>query len=114
MKLFVYALFTLGTVFTLASEPAQAASRHTRTDSPAEAQRKEASASSAITKKSSVFKHNSLRKLNIGKKVSHAMRVLLGLEESKAVTSPAKRNRQLHAHQRHLRMLARMASPSRR
>jgi hypothetical protein len=61
------------------------------------------------TKKSSMRR---LRKLKAT--LNHGMLVLLGLEDSKAVTSPAKLNRQLHAHQKHLKSKAKMEAKARR
>ena len=115
MKRLLYSLLTAGTVLSLSSQPVQATAAHTRTDNPAETERKAATREKvATTKKSGLFKRSSHHKLNVTKKLNHAMRVVLGLEESKAVTSPAKRNRQMHAHQRRLHLVTRMASPSRR
>lgn len=42
------------------------------------------------------------------------MMVLLGLKESKAVTSPTKLDRQLHIQQKHLKTKARMEAKARR
>ena len=117
MKAYFYSLFTIGSL--LATAPAQAtAAARTFTENPAEVQRKtvarakvaEAKKAAAATKKHSSWANTR----NATNKVQRAMMVILGLEESRAVTSPAKLTRQLHVHQKHLRMKARITARARR
>ena len=103
----------------LTTAPAQAAiSVRTSTENPAEIQRKtaarakvdEAKKAAASTVKRSVWAKT--RKSRT-KQLGRIMLVVLGLEESKAVTSPAKLTRQLHAHQKQLKMKARLNARAR-
>jgi hypothetical protein len=116
MKSTLYSLLTLGSLLLLAPSSATANAASFREDNPTEVQRKTAArARVAEAKKADFAKKSSsrkLRKTNGG--LSHAMLVLLGLEESKAVTSPAKRERQLHAHQKQLQVKARQQSKAHR
>ena len=90
------------------------------TDDPTETARKatardKAAGAVKATKEAKSGKKSSthrLRKLNSG--LNHTLLVLLGLEESKAVTSPAKLNRQLRIHQQHLKTKAKMEAKARR
>ena len=117
MKAFLYSLLTIGSL--LATAPAQATTTpRSVTENPAEILRKtaarakvaEAKKASASTAKHSVW--SKTRKTRT--KLERTMLVVLGLEESKAVTSPAKLTRQLHAHQKHLKMKARLNARARR
>ena len=103
----------------LTTAPAQATiSVSTSTENPAEIQRKtaarakvaEAKKTAASTAKRSVWAKTRKARTKLGR----TMLVVLGLEESKAVTSPAKLTRQLHAHQRQLKMKARLNARARR
>ena len=116
MKAYFYSLLTVGSL--LATPPAQATiSVRTSTENPAEIQRKtaarakvaEAKKAAASTVKRSVWAKT--RKART--KMRRTMLVVLGLEESKAVTSPAKLTRQLHAHQKQLKMKARLNARAR-
>lgn len=69
---------------------------------------KAAKATKAVKKSS----YRRLRKFKAG--LNHSMLVLLGLEERKAVTSPAKLDRQLHIHQKHLKAKAKLEAKARR
>lgn len=90
------------------------------TDDPTETARKatareKAAGAAKATKEDKSAKKSSthrFRKLNSG--LNHTVLVLLGLEESKAVTSPAKLNRQLRMHQQHLKTKAKMEAKARR
>ena len=104
----------------LTTAPAQATiSVRTSIENPAEIQRKtaarakvaEAKKAAASTAKRSVWAKT--RKSRT-KQLGRTMLVVLGLEESKAVTSPAKLTRQLHAHQKQLKMKARLNARARR
>ena len=117
MKAYFYCLLTVGSLLTTA--PAQATiSIRTSTENPAEIQRKTAArAKVAEAKKAAATKVTGsvwakTRKARI--KLERTMLVVLGLEESKAVTSPAKLTRQLHAHQKQLKMKARLTARARR
>lgn len=87
------------------------------TDDPTEMVRKatarEKTATAAKAAKA-VKKSASRRSRKFKSGLSHGMLVLLGLEESKAVTSPAKLDRQLHARQKHLKAKAKLESKARR
>jgi hypothetical protein len=116
MKAYFYSLLTVGSLLTTA--PAQATiSVRTSTENPAEIQRKTAARAkvaeakkAASTAKRSVWAKTRKARTKLGR----TMLVVLGLEESKAVTSPAKLTRQLHAHQRQLKMKARLNARARR
>ena len=117
MKAYFYSLLTVGSLLTTA--PAQATiSARTSTENPTEIQRKtaartkvaEAKKAATSTAKRSVWAKT--RKART--KLERTMLVALGLEESKAVTSPAKLTRQLHAHQKQLKMKARLNARVRR
>ena len=117
MKAYLYSLLTIGSL--LATAPVQAtAGPLAFTENPAEVQRKtaarakvaEAKKAAAATRKNSSWA-NTRKATN---KVQRAMMVILGLEESRAVTSPAKLTRQLHVHQKHLQLKARIAARARR
>ncbi|GAB3725515.1 hypothetical protein GCM10027594_07000 [Hymenobacter agri] len=98
------------------------AARSLMPDNPTETMRKAAAREKAATKakakeakaakKSKRSVAYRFRKLSTG--FNHAVLVLVGLEDSKAVTSPAKLNRQLHIHQKHLKAKARMEAKARR
>ena len=125
MKTYFYSLLTAGCL--LATAPAQATSRARNfTENPAEIQRKTAArarvaeakkaaaAVAASTAKGSVWYKTRKATSKATSKLQRTMLVALGLEESRAVTSPAKLTRQLHAHQRQLKIKARINARSRR
>ena len=117
MKAYFYSLLTVGSL--LATAPAQATtSPPIFTENPAEIQRKTAGrARVAEAKKAAAFttKHSNWAKTRKAPaKLERAMLVLIGLEDSKAVTSPAKLSRQLHAHQKQLKLKARLTARARR
>ena len=113
----LYSLLTAGTLLLLLSQHNvfAASSRSPLPDSPTETQRKAAARGKVATaKKEKVVLRKSTRgKFNLVAKMSHGMRVALGMEKSKAVTSPAERDRQLHRLQQQLKMRARMESRAR-
>ena len=116
MKMF-YALFAAATL-TLIAPAARAAAPGT--DDPTEmarkatAREKVATAAKAAKAARAVKKASTHRFHRLNSGLSHAMLVLLGMEDSKAVTSPAKRDRQLHIHQKHLKTKAKLEAKARR
>ncbi|MBF9219874.1 hypothetical protein [Hymenobacter ruricola] len=122
MKKYLYS-FALGTFLILAPGGAYAASaRLTAPDNPAEVQRKAAAREQkaaarekvAAAKQVSKMKRLSVKTHRFTAKLNHVMLVVLGMEESKTVTSPRQLKRQLHAHQKQLKMHAKMGSRARR
>lgn len=122
MKAYFYSLLTIGSL--LATAPAQATTGPSSPDNPTDIQRKtaarakvaeakKAAAAAAATKRSVWYKTRKST-TKVTNKLGYAMLVVLGLEESKAVTSPAKLTRQLHAHQKQLKMKARITARARR
>lgn len=115
----LYTLLAAGSLMlSVPTAASHATSRYT-TDEPTEAARKatarekiataaKAAKNARAAKKSS----HRFRKLTAG--LNHGVLVLLGLEESKAVTSPAKLTRQLHIHQKHLKTKAKLEAKARR
>ena len=59
-------------------------------------------------------KNAGLRMRRFSSGLNHAFMVFLGLEDSKSVTSPAKLNRQLHAHQKHMKIKTKLEAKARR
>ena len=115
----LYTLLAAGSLLLLAPAASHATARFA-TDEPTEAARKTAAREKVATaakaakaaraaKKSSSHR---FRKFTAG--LNRGVLVLLGLEESKAVTSPGKLNRQLHIHQKHLRAKAKLEAKARR
>ena len=87
------------------------------TDDPTEMARKAAArekVANAAKAAKSVKKSSSHRFHKFTASLNRNIMVLLGLKESKAVTSPTKLNRQLHIHQKHLKTKARMEAKARR
>jgi hypothetical protein len=123
MKKFFYAvLATSGLLFFAPSHVSAAPTRTVLIDNPAEAQRKAAAREqkaaarekAAAARQVSKMKKLSVKTSRFAAKAEHVLMVVLGLEESKSVTSPHKLKRQLHAHQKQLKMRARMGARSRR
>ena len=113
MKKLLYFFLTGATVVALAGAPAQASSSRLLTDNPAATERKAATPNKDATRKAPVLKHASRHKNSLTAKMRHGMRVMLGLEPSKSITSPRQLARQLHANQRQRRVQNRVASRSR-
>ena len=115
----LYTLLAAGSLLVLAPAASQAA-RRPATDTPTEkptkvAAREKVATAKAAAKATKAARKSSahrMRKFSAG--LNRAVLVLLGLEDSRAVTSPAKLDRQLHAHQKHLRVKTRMEAKSRR
>ena len=95
---------------------APVAARPAPPDNPTEIQRKAAAREKvAVAKKTAALKKASSHKTKKATtKMRRAMLVLLGFEESKHVTSPVKRDWQLHLHQKYLKMMARQESRAHR
>ena len=115
MKKRLHSLLTAGTLFFLLHGPALAiAGQPPLPDNPTEVLRKAAREKVTAAKKAATLKRSSHRKSKFTAKLAYNMRVMLGLEESKAVTSPAKLNRQLHRIQNQLKLRARVVSRARK
>ncbi|MFD2721453.1 hypothetical protein ACFST9_22250 [Hymenobacter monticola] len=121
MKKYLYS-FVLGATLIFAHGAAQAAGFPATPDNPTEMQRKAAAAERkaaarekvAAAKQVSKLKKLSVKSNRFAAKVEHVMLVVLGLEESKSVTSPRQLRRQLHGHQKQLKLHAKMQSRARR
>jgi hypothetical protein len=97
--------------------PAMRAAPGIAVDGPTEAARKSAAREKAATAASTAKatrKTSSHRFRRFKSALNHNLMALLGLEERKAVTSPAKLDRQLHIHQKHLRAKAKIDARARR
>lgn len=110
----LYALFAAASL-TLLPPAARAAAAGT--DAPTETARKataRAKIATATKAAKTAKKSSSYRRHKFNSGLSHGILVLMGLKESKAVTSPTKLDRQLHIHQKHLKTKARMEAKARR
>ena len=123
MKKHLYALLAIVGLLCLNPDLAPAAGLRLPTpDSPTEMQRKAAAAERkaaarekiAAAKQVSKMKKLSVKSRRLTAKLEHVMLVMLGLEESKSVTSPRQLRRQLHGHQKQLKLHAKMQSRIRR
>lgn len=123
MKHLLYSVLTISSLLLFGPASAIAApARHSLDDTPADAQRKTAAREqkaaarekAVAAKKASKMQRLAVKSRKVGNKLEHAMLVILGMEESKAVTSPARLHRQLHAHQKQLKLRARMAARAHR
>lgn len=119
MKHVLYSVLTISSLLLLGPAAASAApARHSLNDSPADAQRKAAAREQKAAAREKVVAAKQASKLNrlavksrkVTNKFQRAVLVMFGLEESKAVTSPARLRRQLHAHQKQLKLRARMTA----
>jgi hypothetical protein len=115
--------FVIGALLVFAHSAVQASASYLPTpDSPTEMQRKAAAAERraaarekvAAAKQVSKMKKLSVKTNRFAAKVEHTMLVVLGLQESKSVTSPRQLRRQLHGHQKQLKLHAKMQSRARR
>lgn len=115
MKTYLYSLLAIGGMLLLTPTPARA-TRVLSTDNPTEIQRKAAARERvAVAKKAATLKRTSSSSSRKGAiRLRRAVLVLIGLEERKTVTSPAKLDWQLHMHQKQLKMKAVLASRARR
>ncbi|UOQ99080.1 hypothetical protein MUN81_06205 [Hymenobacter sp. 5317J-9] len=110
--------------FLFACGAAQAATARAKAtpDSPTEVQRKAAVRAqkaaareqATATKQVSKMKKLSVKSHRLGNKLEHLMLVVLGMEESKTVTSPRQLKRQLHSHQKQMKMRAKLSARARR
>ncbi len=111
-----YFLLAAGTLLLLSPHHAFATpSRSPLPDSPTEAQRKAAAREKVATAKMEkvALRKSARSKFNFAAKMSHGMRAALGLDQSKAFTSPAERDWRLHRLQQKLKIRARMESKAR-
>jgi hypothetical protein len=122
MKKHLYS-FVLSTLLIFAHGAAQASTSYLATpDSPTEMQRKAAAAERraaarekiAAAKQVSKMKKLSVKSRRFTAKLEHVMLVVLGMEEAKTRTTPHQLRRQLHGHQKQLKMRAKMQSRIRR
>ena len=123
MKQFLYSVLTISSLLLLGPAPASAApTRHSLNDTPAGVQRKAAAREKktiarekvVAAKQASRLQRMAVKSRKITNKFQRAMLVMLGLEDSKAVTSPTRLRRQLHAHQKQLKSRARQAARAHR
>ena len=123
MKHILYSVLTISSLVLLGPASANAApARHSLNDTPADVQRKAAAREQkaavreqkAAAKKASKMQRLAVKSRKVTNKLQRAMLVLLGMEDSKAVTSPARLHRQLHSHQKQLKLRARMAARAHR
>ncbi|WP_216680137.1 hypothetical protein [Hymenobacter siberiensis] len=126
MKHILYSILTISALFLLGPASATAApTRHSLSDTPADVQRKAAArekqtaarekvVAAKSAKQASKMQRLAIKSRKVTGKLQRAMLVFLGLEESKAVTSPARLRRQLHSHQKQLKARARMAARAHR
>lgn len=117
MKRYFYTLLTVGSLLAPALAQADTGAP-ARTEKPTETQRKAATQTKMTEAKKAATTTNKRSGRAKARKASARLQrtllVMLGLEESKAVTSPAKLTRQLHAHQRQLKAKARGTARARR
>ena len=126
MKHVLYSILTISSLLLFGPASAVAApTRHGLSDTPADVQRKAAArekqtaarekvVAAKAAKKASNMQRLAIKSRKATGKLQRAMLVILGLEESKAVTSPARLRRQLHAHQNQLKARARTAARAHR
>ena len=123
MKHVLYSVLTISSLLLLGPSLANAApARHSLNDTPVDVQRKAAAREKktaarekvATAKQASKLQRLAVKSRKATNKLQRAMLVILGLEDSKAVTSPARLRRQLHSHQKQLKSRARMAARAHR
>ncbi|MDB5267421.1 MAG: hypothetical protein JWP58_461 [Hymenobacter sp.] len=123
MKHILYFVLTISALVLFGSSSANALpTRHSLNDTPADIQRKAAAREQkaaarekvVAARKASKMQRLAVKSRKVTNKLQRAMLVILGLEDSKAVTSPARLHRQLHAHQKQLKSRARMAARAHR
>ena len=86
----------------------------TPTENASKAATREKAGTLRAAKKGHKKNNTALRMRRFTSGLNHAFLVFLGMEDSKAVTSPAKLTRQLHAHQKHLKAKTRLEAKARR
>lgn len=122
MKHFLYSVLTVSALLLLGPTASAAPARPSLSDTPADVQRKTAAREKKTAAREKMVAAKQAFKLNrmavksrkVTNKLQRAMLVMFGLEESKAVTSPARLRRQLHAHQQQLKQRARMTARAHR
>ncbi|MGY3088979.1 hypothetical protein ACVWYF_002019 [Hymenobacter sp. UYAg731] len=123
MKHLLYAVLTISSLVLLGPASTNAApARRSLNDTPADVQRKAAAREQkaaarekvVAAKKASKMQRLAVKSRKVTNKLQRAMLVILGMEASKAVTSPARLHRQLHTHQKQLKSQARMAARAHR
>ena len=99
----------------LAPSPVKA-TRHLTSETPTEAQRKVVAREKVVTEKKALKMNrtSSHKAKSAMTRLNHSMLMLLGLEASKRVVSPLKRDLQLHRHQQQLKARARQESMAHR
>ena len=123
MKHVLYSVLTISSLLLLGPASASAApARHSPNDTPADVQRKATAREKksvarekvAAAKQASKLQRMAVKSHKVTSKLRRAMLVIFGLEDSKAVTSPARLRRQLHTHQKQLKTRARLAARAHR
>ena len=123
MKHFLYSVLTISSLLLFGPASVSATpARHSLSDTPADVQRKAAAREKktaarekvAAAKKASKLQRLAVKSRKATNKLQRTMLVILGLEDSKAVTSPSRLRRQLHAHQKQLKTRARLAARAHR
>ena len=99
----------------LAPSPVKA-TQHLTSETPTEAQRKVVAREKVVTEKKALKMNrtSSHKAKSAMTRLNHSMLMLLGLEASKRVVSPLKRDLQLHRHQQQLKARARQESMAHR
>lgn len=123
MKQFLYSVLTISSLLLFRPAPASAArARHSLNDTPVDMQRKAAAREKrtiarekvVAAKQASRLQRMAVKSRKITNKFQRTMLVMLGLEDSKAVISPARLRRQLHARQKQLKSRARQTARAHR
>ena len=114
MKLYLVPVFIAGAMLAFAPSPATAGCRLS-SETPVEIQRKAAAREKVATARKTVkLSRAGARKTKTAlTKLNRSLRVMLGLEESKRITTPQKLDWQLHQHQQQLRIKVRQAARAR-
>lgn len=117
MKSYLYSIMAIGGLVLFKPAPALATVMPA-TNNPAAIQRKVAAREQiAIAKKAVALKRtvaHAHKTKKAGAKLGRAMLVVLGLKASRKITSPAKRDLQLHRLQKQLKVKARLESKAHR
>ena len=116
MKTYCYTLLAAGVLLLLPGiAPATPHPVSSPIDNPTEIQRKTARERAVAAKKAAVMARTNARTTHKSTtKLSRAVLVLLGLEATRKVTSPAKLDWQLHQHQQQMKRQAIHASQARK
>ena len=117
MKTFFYILLTIGSVAAISPSKAGATGGTALPDNPIEARHSGSAARAkavAATKAVTMHRAAAHKTGKVAAKLHRAMLVVLGLEGRSTAMSPARRDWQLHQHQKHLRNKAMQASQANR